>query len=127
MTEVVKTINLNKRFAKTQALSDLSVAVSENSITGLIGRNGSGKTTLMKILAGFLDKTSGDALVFGEQPMDNLPVLKKLIYTYHNMTYDPRLSLSTILAAYKTMFPEFDLEFAGKLIKYFELDTNVSF
>ena len=127
MNDVVKTTNLSKFYGKNPALSDLSVMVSENSITGLIGRNGSGKTTLMKILAGLLDKTSGEAQVFSEQPMDNLPVLNKLVYTYHDMEYDPKLSLKTILNAYKTMFADFDSNFADKLMKYFELSSKMKY
>jgi ABC-2 type transport system ATP-binding protein len=95
MNEIVKTINLRKAYGKKHALSDMSVSISENSITGLIGRNGSGKTTLMRILAGKLDKTGGEALVFGEPPMDNLSVLNRLVYTYHNVQYDPNLNLKT--------------------------------
>jgi len=127
MTDIVKTKGLNKRFGRTHALSEMTFSISEHSITGLIGRNGSGKTTLMKILAGILDKTSGDALVFGQQPMDNLAVLNKLVYTYHNVPYDPKWSLKTVLFAYKTMFPGFDTGFAGKLMKYFELNGKMKY
>ena len=127
MNDVVKTADLCKRFGKTNALDGMSLTIAENSITGLIGRNGSGKTTLMKILAGLLDKTSGHALVFGEEPMDNLPVLGKLVYTYHNVPYDPALNLKTILFAYKTMFTGFDAGFADKLMNYFELGGKMKY
>lgn len=125
--EAVKTVNLNKRFGKTHALKNLSVVIPENSVTGLVGRNGSGKTTLMKILAGLLDKTSGESLVFGQPPMDNLPVLNKLVYSYHDIIYDPKLNLGIILSAYKTMFAGFDTEFAGRLMKYFELRDKMKY
>lgn len=127
MCDIINTINLNKQFGKTQALSDLSVAISENSITGLIGRNGSGKTTLLKIFAGLLDKSRGEVRVFGEQPMDNLSVLNRLVYTYHNVAYEKSLNLQTILYAYKTMFINFDSVFAGKLMKYFELNGKMKY
>ena len=127
MNDVVKAINLSKHYGKNVALSDLSAAIPENSITGLIGRNGSGKTTLMKILAGLLDKTSGEALIFGERPMDNLSVLNRLVYTCHDMAYDPKLNLRTILTAYKTMFAGFDTEFADKLMKYFDLGGKMKY
>jgi ABC-2 type transport system ATP-binding protein len=125
--ETVKVINLDKRYGKTHALSGLSAVVQENGITGLIGRNGSGKTTLLKILAGLLDKNGGEALVFGEPPMDNLHVLNRLVYAYHDMEYDPRLNLSVITGAYKTMFEGFDQDFAGRLTKYFELSGRMKY
>ena len=124
---VVKTTGLCKSFGKTQALSELSASIAEHSITGLIGRNGSGKTTLMKILAGILDKTSGTAEIFGAAPMDNLSVLSRLVYTYHNMEYDRTLNLWTILSAYKTMFANFDSDFAYRLMNYFELNGKMKY
>ena len=127
VADAVRTVNLEKLYGKTTALTGLSVNISEHSLTGLIGRNGSGKTTLMKILAGILDKTSGEVQVFGGEPMDNLPILSRLVYTYHNMAYEPSLSLKTILFAYKTMFKDFDAGFADKLMKYFELNPKMKY
>jgi len=127
MSDVVKTINLSKNYGKTLALNEMSITIAENSITGLIGRNGSGKTTFMKIIAGILDKTEGEVFVFGEHPMDNLPILNKLVYTYHNVPYEGGLRLKKLLAFYKIMFPDFDLEFAEKLMKFFELSGKMKY
>ena len=127
MSNIVTTVNLDKHFGKTHALDNMSITIAENSITGLIGRNGSGKTTLLKILAGILDKTGGEVKVFGEEPMDNLAVLSKLVYTYHNVQYDPGMRLKVILYSYEKMFPNFDLEFANKLMNYFELNGKMKY
>jgi len=127
MNDIVTTVNLNKHFGRTHALNNMSITIAENSITGLIGRNGSGKTTLLKILAGILDKTDGEVRVFGEEPMDNLGVLNNLVYTYHNVQYEPGMRLKVILYAYEKMFPNFDLEFANKLMNYFELHGKMKY
>jgi len=125
---IVKTSNLTKHYGKAStALSDVSVSIPENSITGLIGRNGSGKTTLMKILAGRLNKTDGEALVFGQAPMDNIEVLNKLIYSYHNIPYEPSWKLKKIIKAYQTMFLNFDKQFADKLMNYFDLSEKMKY
>ncbi|MCL1883630.1 MAG: ABC transporter ATP-binding protein [Defluviitaleaceae bacterium] len=127
MNNAVETKNLSKSFGKKRALYDVSIAIPENSITGLIGRNGSGKTTLMKILSGNLDKTKGESLIFGEEPMDNLKVLNKLVYAYHNIAYDPSWTLSKILFGYKTMFSGFDEIFAEKLIRFFDMNVQMKY
>ena len=127
MDNVIKTVNLRKHFGKKEALAGLSVNIAEHSVTGLIGRNGSGKTTFLKIIAGILDKTSGEAKVFGGHPMDNLAVLNRLVYTYHNMAYDPNWNLKIILYSYKTMFTNFDSDFADKLMRYFELSGKMKY
>ena len=125
--DVVTTTDLCKSFGKTEALSGLSVTIEGHSITGLVGRNGSGKTTLMKIIAGILNKTSGEVTVFGGQSTDCLPILSRLVYTYHNVAYEPELSLKMILSAYKTMFKSFDSDFANKLMRYFELGPKTKY
>ena len=125
--DAVKVVDLTKHYGKTAALAGISVNIAANSITGLIGRNGSGKTTLMKIVAGILDKSQGEIQVFGEAPMDNIQVLNRLVYTYHNVAYEQSLRLDTILYAYKTMFPAFDAAFAERLMGYFELSGKAKY
>jgi len=47
------------------ALKDVSLAVHEGEVLGLIGRNGAGKTTLLKILSRITQPTSGWAEIRG--------------------------------------------------------------
>lgn len=56
----------NKTFGGVHALSDVSFAVEQGEVRGLIGENGSGKSTLMKILAGVLQPDSGEITVEGK-------------------------------------------------------------
>lgn len=60
---VIECSSLTKNYGKRKAISNLSLHIEGNKITGLIGRNGAGKTTLLKIIAGFLIPTSGDVRV----------------------------------------------------------------
>lgn len=124
---IIKTRQLQKYYNNKLAIDNLDIDISTNSITGLIGKNGSGKTTLMKLLAGQLDVTSGEIHVFCEPPMDNLKVLKNLIYTVHNYDYAKGLNLLSIISDYKQMFDSFDMEFATKLLKYFELKPTLKY
>ena len=56
---------ITKRFGRTVALDDVSFALTEPGIHGFVGPNGAGKTTLLRILAGFDEADSGDAVIDG--------------------------------------------------------------
>ncbi|MFZ0837030.1 MAG: ATP-binding cassette domain-containing protein, partial [Xanthobacteraceae bacterium] len=43
---------VSKRFGGLVAVNDISFALAENEVLGLIGPNGSGKTTLLRAIAG---------------------------------------------------------------------------
>ena len=57
--------NLIKTFGELKAVDDVSVTVSEGEIFSLIGPNGSGKTTIIKVIAGLLQPTGGEVVVYG--------------------------------------------------------------
>lgn len=65
-TPVIQTRNLTKRFGQLVALDDLSLTLNRGDVFGFIGPNGAGKSTTMKILAGLLEQSSGEALVMGK-------------------------------------------------------------
>ncbi|PQO30918.1 ABC transporter ATP-binding protein [Bremerella cremea] len=71
---IIETRNLTKIYRdfwgrqKVRALKALDLEVRRGEIFGLLGPNGSGKSTTMKLLLGLLFPTSGQALVFGQDP-----------------------------------------------------------
>ncbi len=120
----VSTENLCKNYREIAAVHKISVDIPENVILGLIGRNGSGKTTFLRLCAGQLEKTSGKINVFGEEPMNNLSVLEKLIYSTSNYQFGKTTRILTILRNFYYMFQQFDIEFAKKLLDYFSLSLK---
>ncbi|MFI3326410.1 MAG: ABC transporter ATP-binding protein [Clostridia bacterium] len=124
---IVKCTDLCKAYGKKNVLDGLTFCIEENSITGLIGRNGSGKTTLMKILNGTLPKTSGETLVLGQEPVNNIDVLKNMVYSIHNYPYEENLKLKYILKIYEEMFENFDMDFAKKLLDFFKLEEKMRY
>jgi ABC-2 type transport system ATP-binding protein len=53
-----------------RAVREVSLRVGEGEILGLVGANGAGKTTLVKMLAGIIHPSSGDATVIGFRPWE---------------------------------------------------------
>ena len=70
---VLEINRLTKLFNRVAALDNVSFAVPEGCVVGLVGPNGAGKTTLFSLLAGFLQPTSGDFQMFGEDGGRILP------------------------------------------------------
>ena len=65
---VLECKGLTKRFGKTAALDEVSLAIEPGRIVGLLGPNGSGKTTFMKLANGLLTPDGGYLAVCGGAP-----------------------------------------------------------
>ena len=74
----VETLNLSKRYGKTDALRGLNFTVNEGEIMVILGPNGSGKTTLLMILCTILKPTSGTARVVGIDVVRRGPRFERL-------------------------------------------------
>jgi ABC-2 type transport system ATP-binding protein len=57
-----------KRFGDLVAVDDVSLAVPEGAILGVIGPSGAGKTTVVRMLTGAIAPTEGTVRVLGEDP-----------------------------------------------------------
>jgi len=52
--------HLSKNFRGLAAISDVSYAIGEGSITSIIGPNGAGKSTMFNLITGYLAPTAGE-------------------------------------------------------------------
>ncbi|MCA1960452.1 MAG: ABC transporter ATP-binding protein [Desulfomonile sp.] len=66
-------------FGHTTALRELNLTVNRGELFGLVGPDGAGKTTVMRILAGILPPTSGNAWVDGVSVKDSPEQIKEHI------------------------------------------------
>src|SRR5436189_3455665 len=89
--------NLLKVYGEQKAVNDVSFKVGKGEIVGFLGPNGAGKSTTMKIITGYIEKTSGEAFVCGmnvaDQPLETkkkigyLPELNALYYDMYVREY----------------------------------------
>ena len=62
---MIKVEDLTRWFDGTLAVDGLTLEVQEGEIFGLLGPNGAGKTTTVRMLAGLIAPTSGQAIIDG--------------------------------------------------------------
>ena len=67
----IHTVDLTKRYGSLTALDHLNLQLEPGDVFGFIGPNGAGKSTTMKILAGLLQPSSGEARILGKTVADN--------------------------------------------------------
>ncbi len=70
---------VSKYFDDKQVLKEIDLQIPCGSIYGILGPSGCGKTTTVKIMAGILEATSGEAYVLGER-MPKLAMMDHIGY-----------------------------------------------
>ncbi len=90
-TGVVLVRALRKHYKNgAEALKEIDLEIEKGELFGLVGPDGAGKTTALKILAGVMQQTSGDAKIGGKSASD----ARKLIgYVPQNCALYPELSV----------------------------------
>jgi ABC-2 type transport system ATP-binding protein len=88
----VSTTGLTKRYRRSAALTDCTVAVPRGRISALVGPNGAGKSTLLRLLTGLARPTGGSALVLGAAPRQDPAFLADIGYLAQDVPLYRRLS-----------------------------------
>lgn len=73
MVQTLVVENLCKSYKKNSILEDISFAVEENEIFGIVGLNGAGKTTLIKIILNLISGDSGSFSLTNQKNIFYLP------------------------------------------------------
>lgn len=73
----ILTENLCKDFGRTRAVNGLNLKIEKGELFGLIGPDGAGKTTTMRILAGILSPSSGNAFIDGISVREDRDTIKE--------------------------------------------------
>lgn len=121
--ELLKCVNVNKRFGNKKILEDINLNIPRGKIIGLLGKNGTGKSTLIKIINDLLTVDSGEVLINGEK----VGVSSKKVISYlPERTYlDKSMTVEKVIEFFTDFYEDFDAEKAKKLLVDLGLDTSL--
>ncbi len=95
----IRTDNLTKRFGDLTAVDRLTLMVSDGELFGLVGSDGAGKTTTIRMLAGIMEPTSGEAWVLGRDTVrETAAISRDLGYMSQRFGLYPDLTVEENLA-----------------------------
>jgi ABC-2 type transport system ATP-binding protein len=94
---VIETAGLGKRYGRTWALKDASVAIPAGYVVALVGPNGAGKTTLLHMSVGLAQPTTGQVLVLGSEPAGSPAALDRIAFVAQDAPLYKNLSTADML------------------------------
>ncbi|MGZ4135235.1 MAG: ABC transporter ATP-binding protein [Tumebacillaceae bacterium] len=111
-----------KKFPGRTALADVSLALPQGNVIGVVGPNGSGKSTMLKLMAGLLRPNTGSVLVNG-QAVGRRSAATIAYLSDENGCY-PFYTVAETLQYYATLFADFDLRKARDMLEFMKLDPQ---
>lgn len=79
MEEIIKTVNLTKKYKNHYSVQHLNMSVGKGEIYGFLGPNGAGKTTTIRMLLGLIKPSEGNFYIFGKDFRKNrLDILRNV-------------------------------------------------
>ena len=119
----MKIRNLEKRFGKIHALSDVNIDFETGHIYGLLGRNGAGKTTLLNIISDRILPDSGTVKIDGQSIHNNDKALSDIFLATEGNLFGSDSVKSVI--EYAGVFDDhFDKDYADFLCERFDLNQK---
>jgi ABC-2 type transport system ATP-binding protein len=111
---MIKVSGLTKDYGARRAIHNVSFDAQQGEIVGFLGPNGAGKTTTLRILAGYMPPTDGEAIVAGYDVVEeSLEVRKRVGY------------LPETVPLYTDMVVSEYLKFMGELRHIPDIDDRV--
>jgi ABC-2 type transport system ATP-binding protein len=109
---VIETSELGKRYGKSWALRDCTLALPAGHLAALVGPNGAGKSTLMNMTAGLTVPTAGTASVLGGQPAGSPGALNGVAFVAQDAPVYRNLSAGDMIHLTRNLNQQFDTSFA---------------
>ncbi len=108
MTYALEAVQLTKKYHEHTALSELNLQIAPGEIFCLLGQNGAGKTTTISLFLGFVEATSGKALIRNTEVLPNkagtrkfVAYIPEVVQLYGNLNGLENLDFFSRLAGYQ--------------------------
>jgi ABC-2 type transport system ATP-binding protein len=119
---IIEARGLTRDFKKTRAVAGLDLSVAPGELFGLVGPDGAGKTTTLRLLAGLLDVTEGEATVLGHDLQSQAEAIKPHVgYMAQQFSLYAELSVLENLRFFAELFdvsPQDLAERTGRLLEF---------
>ncbi len=115
---------VTKRFSGVPVLEEVTAAIEDGSIYGLVGYNGAGKTTLLKTVAGIYRAEDGRVLIDGQPVYENESCKRQMFLLTEEVYFLPQASLETMARFYRGYYPNWSEHTFHGLIRRFHLDSK---
>lgn len=119
---MIKADNLTKRFQSVTAVDHIHAEIQDGTVFGLIGTNGAGKSTFLRMAAGILKPDEGTITLDGESVFEDTRVKARCFYIPDEPYFLGNGTADDMKTFYQGIYPNFDTDRFGKLLKSFELD-----
>ncbi|MCD8019968.1 MAG: ABC transporter ATP-binding protein [Clostridiales bacterium] len=116
--------HVSKSFGEIAAVADISLALQERSVFGMLGTNGAGKSTLLRMVTGVLKPDEGEILIDGEPVWDHPEAKSKFFYISDDQFYFPNATPEDMADFYEVYYTGFDRRRFRKFLLRFHMDER---
>jgi ABC-2 type transport system ATP-binding protein len=109
---VIETSGLGKRYRRTWALRECTLALPAGHVAALVGPNGAGKTTLLNLAVGLTTPSAGVVTVLGGQPAGSRAALDGIAFVAQNTPLYKNLSAADMVHLTCNLNRRFDQRYA---------------
>lgn len=125
MSNALETNKLSKRYGRTWALQDCTLALPAGRVAALVGPNGAGKTTLLHLAVGLLEPTAGSVQIFGVSPHRRPgEALQRLGFVAQDTPLYKGFTVAELLTLGRKLNPSFDDQLARARMQKLGIPLN---
>jgi len=125
MVSAIETCGLSRHYRNCEAVQALDLAVPAGSAFAFLGRNGAGKTTTIKMLAGLIRPSAGQARLLGHDSTKLGPTQWRDIgYVSENQDLYEWMTCAELIRFTAALYPRWDAAFERSLTEMLDLNTS---